>query len=117
MAKNTKTPVMVLNELCVKNKFAPPNFEIIGSLMGTHENRFDYKVSAASVEAIGTGSSKQQARQNAAHKALMELKESGIYNPEDNPVEPFNAPLRKFMEVTVSNNDDFAVGSLNCVGN
>lgn len=94
MAQNTKTPVMVLQELTVKKNFAPPDYQIIFQISGTHENRFDFAVSVAGIQAQGSGSSKQIGKHQAAHNALMKLQEMGIYNPSDNPVSEFKVPLR-----------------------
>ncbi|KAJ8964254.1 hypothetical protein NQ317_003557 [Molorchus minor] len=60
--------------------------------MGTHENRFDYKVCVLGIEAKGRGTSKQIGKQNAAHNALMLLKDKGIYNPDENPVQELKTP-------------------------
>lgn len=93
----TKTPAMVLQELCVKKQFAPPNYEIIDSISGTHSNRFDYQVKAAGIIGIGTGSSKQISKHEAALDALEQLKNLGIYDPKEMPVQ-------EFKPVTTHNN-------------
>ncbi|XP_023028942.2 R2D2 protein [Leptinotarsa decemlineata] len=89
MAKNTKTPAMVLQELTVKLALAPPTYEITNCRSGTHDNRFDYVVRAAGIEAFGTGSSKQIAKHDAAQNALAKLKDLNIYNPSEIPVQEF----------------------------
>lgn len=93
MAQNTKTPVMVLQELTTKNGYPPPDYQITFQIAGTHQNRFDFTVSVAGVQATGSGSSKQIAKHQAAHNALMKLKDMGAYNPSDNPVTEFQVPL------------------------
>jgi len=94
MAQNTKTPVMVLQELTIKKGMAPPDYQIVFQISGTHKNRFDFEVNVAGIQATGSGSSKQIAKHQAAHNALMELKEIGIYDPSDNPVSEFIVPLK-----------------------
>lgn len=85
----SKTPAMVLQELCVKKHLPPPTFEVIDQATGTHINRFDYKVTAAGVIGMGTGSSKQISKHEAALDALEQLKEMGIYDPTELPVQEF----------------------------
>ena len=89
MAKNTKTPAMVLQELSVKKNFSPPTYDITHCITGTHANRFDYIVSIGGIVAQGTGPSKQIGKHNAAHNALMKLKEMGIYDPSENPAQSY----------------------------
>nr|QRW27850.1 R2D2 [Phaedon cochleariae] len=89
MSKITKTPAMVLQELATQKGFGPPTYEIIFSKSGTHENRFDYKVRVAGVEAMGIGTSKQISKHEAAHNALRMLEEMGIYNPAEMPLQEF----------------------------
>ncbi|XP_018571941.1 RISC-loading complex subunit tarbp2-like [Anoplophora glabripennis] len=91
--KNTKTPAMVLQEFSVKNKYAPPTYEIISSITGTHANRFDYRVTIAGIVAEGTGTSKQIGKHNAAHNALVILKEKGIYDSDEIPGKEFKASI------------------------
>lgn len=81
MAKNTKTPVMVLQELAVK-KNTVPEYELIFSKQGTHENIFHYQVTLLGVQAIGTGRSKKEAKHKAASKALELLAEKNILHPD-----------------------------------
>ncbi|KAJ8967228.1 hypothetical protein NQ314_003007 [Rhamnusium bicolor] len=99
MAKNTKTPVMILQELTVKKNYAPPAYEIIYSISGTHANRFDYRVTVDGVEAHGTGTSKQIGRHNAAHNALMKFKDLGIYDPAEDPTQDYQIPLQQNVPI------------------
>ncbi|VEN56846.1 unnamed protein product [Callosobruchus maculatus] len=113
--KTTKTPVMVVQELSVKKGLAPPIYDLIVSQMGTHQNRFDYQVTLDGVQAIGTGTSKQISKHNAAHNLLLTLKELGKYNPEELPVQQFT---RDFKNVTISDpmGDSMPSSALNFVG-
>ncbi|XP_030761236.1 RISC-loading complex subunit tarbp2-like [Sitophilus oryzae] len=95
MAPITKTPVMVLQELTIQKGFAPPDFQIVFSNSGTHENRFDYMVAVAGITASGTGPSKQVGKHDAAHNALKILEEMGIYKPSENPVAEFKVPFKE----------------------
>ncbi|KRT81796.1 hypothetical protein AMK59_6070, partial [Oryctes borbonicus] len=81
MAKNTKTPVMVLQELAVKRNIVP-EYELIFSQQGTHENEFRYQVTLLGEQAVGIGRSKKEAKHEAARKALEQLAEKGIYHPD-----------------------------------
>lgn len=108
MNQNTKTPVMVLQELTVKLGMAPPDYQIIFQISGTHQNRFDFAVSVAGIRANGSGSSKQIGKHQAAHNALMKLKEIGVYNPSENPVAAFKVPLEDEQSSYKS--------ALNCIG-
>ncbi|XP_060518265.1 RISC-loading complex subunit TARBP2-like isoform X3 [Cylas formicarius] len=105
--QNTKTPVMVLQELATKKGFAPPDYKIVRSISGTHLNRFDFVVSVGGIEAEGSGSSKQIGKHEAAHNALMQLKEMGVYNPANNPVTTFKAALE--------NTDSSFKSTINCI--
>lgn len=86
----SKTPAMVLQELCVKQSFPPPTYEITNSIVGTHLCKFDYTVTVNEfVVGVGTGSSKQISKHEAALDALNQLKELGIYDPVEMPVQEF----------------------------
>ncbi|EFA05903.1 R2D2 protein isoform X1 [Tribolium castaneum] len=89
--QNTKTPAMVLQEFTMKRGFSPPEYILVMSKTGTHENEFHYKVNVANVCGLGFGRSKQVAKHNAASKALEILAEQGLYDPSSNPVQEFNA--------------------------
>lgn len=110
MAQNTKTPVMVLQELTVKNNIAPPDYQIVYQVSGTHQNRFDYVVNVAGIQATGSGPSKQIGKHQAALNALRQLQETGLYNPSENPVAAFKVPL---VQPTESSPFQQA---LNCIG-
>ncbi|XP_057662886.1 RISC-loading complex subunit tarbp2-like [Diorhabda carinulata] len=114
MSKLAKNPAMVLQELTVKKCLGPPNFEIVHSISGTHENRFDYRVRVAGVEAIGTGSSKQISKHDAAYKALKMLEEIGIYDPVELPMEEFKASaMQKQAGYRIGSPNKL---SINCIG-
>ncbi|KAJ3648323.1 hypothetical protein Zmor_020134 [Zophobas morio] len=89
--QNTKTPAMVLQEFTVKHGYSPPEYVLVMSKTGTHENEFHYKVNVANVCAMGFGRSKQVAKHNAASKALEQLANKGLYDPNSNPAQEFNA--------------------------
>lgn len=110
MAQNTKTPVMVLQELTVKNNISPPDYQIVFQVSGTHQNRFDYVVNVAGIQATGSGPSKQIGKHQAALNALRLLQETGLYNPSENPVAAFKVPL---VQPTESSPFQQA---LNCIG-
>lgn len=94
---------MVLQEVCQKKGFAPPAYEIINAVTGTHQNRFDYKVSVNGIIATGTGSSKQISKHTAAHNLLLKFEELNIYNPIENPVQQFQAsPLNVDATTTLN---------------
>ncbi|CAG9863459.1 unnamed protein product [Phyllotreta striolata] len=109
-----KNPVMVLQELIIKEKLPPPKYEIISSLMGTHNNRFEYCVRAGPVEAFGIGTSKQIAKHIAAHNALIALEELGLYDRQENPVEEFKAAALQKMEI--EENCSSLSSTPNCIG-
>ncbi|XP_045465629.1 interferon-inducible double-stranded RNA-dependent protein kinase activator A homolog isoform X2 [Harmonia axyridis] len=85
MSKNTKTPAMLLQEYTVKKKISAPEYNLILSRCGTHENEFHYKVYVAGISALGVGRSKQVAKHSAASSALQILDRMGIYDIHDEP--------------------------------
>lgn len=93
--QNTKTPAMVLQEFTVKHGYSPPEYVLIASKTGTHENEFHYEVNVSNdvttVTALGFGRSKQVAKHDAASKALKILADKKLYDPNINPVQEFNA--------------------------
>nr|AVK59451.1 R2D2-PAc [Spodoptera frugiperda] len=93
MSNHVKTPAMVLQELAIKKGFQSPHYEITHSVTGTHNNRFDYRVRVAGVEATGTGCSKQISKHDAAYNALKLLEEDGIYDPKEIPMREFKASI------------------------
>lgn len=80
---NTKTPVMVLQELSVKRGWITPEYNLTHSKHGTHENEFHYEVKVESVVGYGMGRSKQIAKHEAARSALKSLKELDMYSPDE----------------------------------
>ncbi|KAI4465747.1 loquacious isoform b [Holotrichia oblita] len=114
MAKNTKTPVMLLQELAVK-KNSVPEYELIFSQQGTHENIFHYQVSLLGEKAIGVGRSKKEAKHLAASKALEQLAEKRIVHPDmeedhsmklDAQQDKMKAPLNcipKLLDICIDN--------------
>ncbi|CAG9835087.1 unnamed protein product [Diabrotica balteata] len=87
MANIAENPVVVLHKLTVKKGFVSPLYQIVNSIDGTHNNRYDYLVKACGREAMGTGRSKKISKQEAAYNALKLLEEEGIYDPKELPVE------------------------------
>ncbi|KAF5272714.1 hypothetical protein FQA39_LY07741 [Lamprigera yunnana] len=100
MANNkTKTPAMVLQELAVRKGWISPEYTIIHSKEGTHENEFHYKVIVESVVARGVGRSKQIAKHEAANNALEKLAALNIYTPDETVLkaprsEGINSPIK-----------------------
>ncbi|KAF5295050.1 hypothetical protein FQR65_LT10603 [Abscondita terminalis] len=80
---NTKTPVMVLQELSVKRGWVTPEYNITHSKQGTHENEFHYEVKVESVVGYGVGRSKQIAKHEAARSALESLMKLNLYSPDE----------------------------------
>lgn len=95
MAQITKTPAMVLQELTVKRGYSPPEYVLVYSRNGTHENEFHYNVSVAGVNGLGFGRSKQVAKHNAASKALELLADQNLYDPTSGPAHEFNAQAHR----------------------
>lgn len=114
----SKTPAMVLQELCVKKHFASPNYEVIDAETGSHINRFDYQVTVANVTGMGTGSSKQISKHEAALDALKQLQELGIYDPKELPVQEFKPvlPHNKTSPTSVPSSDSPYKSSPNAIG-
>ncbi|GJQ69786.1 hypothetical protein Trydic_g22344 [Trypoxylus dichotomus] len=85
---------MLLQELAVKRSTVP-EYELIFSQQGTHENVFHYKVSLLNEQAIGVGRSKKEAKHEAASKALEQLAEKGIYHPDMVNCHPVGLDVRQ----------------------
>lgn len=88
MAKNTKTPAMVLTELSIKRGHAAPKFDLIYSNLQGHDNEFTYQVEVEGVMGTGTGKSKKEAKHLAAYNALEGLKAVGICYPDTSSTDP-----------------------------
>jgi len=112
MANNTKTPVMVLQELAVKKGWQSPEYSIIHARQGTHDNEFHYQVVAKDVSAVGVGRSKQVAKHDAARKALDQLEEMGIYRPGETVVK---APRSELPNTSTSATSPVKL-SINAIG-
>lgn len=65
-----KNPISFLQEHMAKNKFSMPKYTTIEEHNGTHINHFVIKVESGEYSATGEGSSKKEARTNAAIKML-----------------------------------------------
>lgn len=70
----TKTPVSMLQEMCIR-KGGLPHYELIHDGGGSHEALFKYKVCVGEVIAVGTGRSKKEAKHDAAKTILKKLQE------------------------------------------
>lgn len=101
MSKQKKLPAMALQELAVKLRMSPPEYQIIHEVSGSHQNFFESQVFVHSVSATGSGSSKQSSKHKAAYNALMKLKDLGIYDPNDIPVEEFDASISKICDTEI----------------
>lgn len=64
---DTKTPISLLQEICVKYLFTVPKYELT---INGEQNMFEYAVSASTYRANGVASSKQIAKQKAAKNLL-----------------------------------------------
>ncbi|XP_076244043.1 RISC-loading complex subunit TARBP2-like [Calliopsis andreniformis] len=72
-----KTPIMVLHEIAIKNCTSMPVYSEIGSIQGTHQNQFIIGVRWKTYAVKGIGSSKKEAKQNAAKEMLSTLFSAG----------------------------------------
>jgi len=70
----SKTPVTVLQELCVKKKESAPHYEFLGEeSVKENEKIFTYKVSCFGQVSRGTGKAKKDAKHDAACNMLKVL--------------------------------------------
>ncbi|XP_069703528.1 interferon-inducible double-stranded RNA-dependent protein kinase activator A homolog [Periplaneta americana] len=77
----TKTPVSMLQEMCIR-KSTLPHYELIHDGGGSHEALFKYKVCVGEVIAVGSGRSKKEAKHDAAKIILKRLQEEGGSSPD-----------------------------------
>jgi dsRNA-specific ribonuclease len=71
---DSKTPVTILQELCVKKKESAPHYEFLGEeLVKENEKIFTYRVSCFGQESRGTGKAKRDAKHDAACNVLKKL--------------------------------------------
>lgn len=83
---NTKTPVMILQELMQK-RGKIPHYDLLHSeRSGTHDPRFHYRVNADNVIANGIARSKKEAKHEAAKNALEQFTEQGTININNNKI-------------------------------
>ncbi|XP_018328507.1 interferon-inducible double-stranded RNA-dependent protein kinase activator A homolog [Agrilus planipennis] len=112
-ANNTKTPVMILQELTVKNKWPPPEYKLIFANGGTHENLFIYEVDIRGFIAKGSGTSKQRAKHLTAVNILKILKENELYEesadtvvivPKETEIQPTSSSIITMLrEICIEN--------------
>lgn len=69
---NSKTPVSILQEMCIRNGDVP-QYELIHDGGGSHEAIFKYRVLVGESSAIGSGRSKKEAKHDAAKCLLSRL--------------------------------------------
>lgn len=69
---DTKTPVSLLQELCVRRR-QTPKYEIVQQEGAAHEPTFKYRVTVGEAVATGSGSSKIKAKHDAAKNLYMQL--------------------------------------------
>uniref|UniRef100_A0A1Y1N863 DRBM domain-containing protein n=1 Tax=Photinus pyralis TaxID=7054 RepID=A0A1Y1N863_PHOPY len=85
---NTKTPVMVLQELAVAKEWILPEYTIVHAVEGTHDNIFHYQVAVHGEAAIGVGRSKKEAKHKAASLLLEKLSDVVDCNLRTQPSVP-----------------------------
>lgn len=83
MQNNTKTPVMILQELTVHRVLPSPEYNIIQVNVGPHEFEFHATVciefpNGEKIVANGKGQNKKAAKHNSAHNALNLLECKGV---------------------------------------
>lgn len=80
---DSKTPVMMLQEYCVKRKIQVPYFEDLPEeLYEGGKKVFSVQVSAVGKSVIGKGTNKKNAKHAAAAQLLKQIGERVNYNPE-----------------------------------
>lgn len=79
-----KTPVTILQELCVKRKLNPPFYELIED--GSNPTKtFTFKLNVLNQVSIGSGRSKKDAKHEAANEMLRLLQTQSFYKPQEVP--------------------------------
>ncbi|XP_070566876.1 interferon-inducible double-stranded RNA-dependent protein kinase activator A homolog isoform X2 [Ptychodera flava] len=80
-AKPMKTPISILQELCTKRSLTPM-YDLIACEGAAHQPKFVYRVTVGEHTANGDGTSKKQAKHNAAENVLQQF---NIQVPKPSP--------------------------------
>ena len=75
-ADAAKTPVSLLQELCVRRGPTAPKYDLVQTEGPMHDTTFKYRVTIGELEAVGCGQSKKKAKQSAAKSMLEKLKDA-----------------------------------------
>ena len=73
-ADAAKTPVSLLQELCVRRGPTAPKYDLVQTEGPLHDTTFKYRVTIGEMEATGCGQSKKKAKHSAAKSILDKLK-------------------------------------------
>ena len=96
-----KTPVSVLQELCIKHQHGSPYYELIAD--GTDETKtFTYVASAFGLTAKGSGRAKREAKHEASVNLINYLKQ----------LDQFKSSLPREVQTPRPTSENDAVGSL-----
>lgn len=81
---NESNPVGKLQEICMKRRWRPPNYETLEEVGLPHERVFtmvcQIEHAEMDVRVTGTGRSKKQAKRSAAHEMIIKLESLNIYH-------------------------------------
>ena len=76
-SRGIKTPISLLQEICMKCTIQP-SYEIVSTEGQVHEPIFVYKVTVGDIVSIAKGNSKKKAKHAAALSVLNEIKQKCI---------------------------------------
>lgn len=90
----SKTPIMILQELCMKRKNGPPIYDLTadGSNDNTNNKLFEYQVAAFGHVASGQGKNKKEAKHEAAVNIITILRELPAFADDLSNVQAFVVP-------------------------
>lgn len=81
---NDSNPVGKLQEICMKRRWRPPNYETVEEIGLPHERLFTMvchiEHTEINVRVKGTGRSKKQAKRSAAHEMIIKLESMNIHH-------------------------------------